>query len=130
MRTAGAGWKSTAKSKHGIARKTPCGMCDKVHDSRKEARRCIDLSVQHKAGSISDLVTHPFYPFVINGVPLTMGNGHKGGVTLDFSYKTPDGRQIAEDVKPKSKLADSRDWPLRKALFKHLYPSVELVEFR
>lgn len=126
MRT---GWKAHAKSKHGIAKKTPC-VCGSIHDSRKEARRCHHLEILQKAGEISELVRHPVYPFIINGSPLIMGNGHRGGVTLDFAYLTKDGAEIAEDVKPASRLADSRDWALRKAVFRHLYPCIQLVEFR
>ena len=123
------GWKSFGASKHSVAKKTPCA-CGVVHDSRKEAGRCRELSILQKAGEITDLVQHPFYQFVIAGTPLVMGNGHAGGVTLDFAYRSPDGSLVAEDVKPKHKIADSRDWPLRKAIFKHLYPEIELREVR
>ena len=121
-------WQDTAKSKHGIAQKTPCE-CGTLHDSKKEKMRCSQLSLLERAGEITHLVRQPFYPFVINGTPVKMSNGHTAGVTLDFSYQTI-SEVVAEDVKPKSKKADSRDWPLRKAIFKHLYPLVSLREIR
>ncbi len=121
-------WQDTAKSKHGIAQKTTCA-CGTIHDSKKEQKRCSELSLLERSGLISNLSRHPFYPFLINGQLVKMLNGHTAGVTLDFSY-LEDGRQKAEDVKPRSKAADSRDWPLRKAIFQHLYPDIELIEKR
>lgn len=115
------------KSKH-VGVKTECSRGHK-HDSRREARRCEVLHQMQDAGEIAGLKVQPFFPFVIEGEAPKMGNGHKAGVTLDFSYV--DGESlIAEDVKGRSKLADSRDWPLRKALFKHIYQAWELREVR
>lgn len=123
------GWQANGPTKHSVARKTPCG-CGIVHDSAKEQRRCMELSLLERAGEITHLERQPFYPFVIAGETVKMLNGQRAGVTLDFSYRTADGAMIAEDVKPKSRLADSRDWPLRKAIFKHLHRSIELREIR
>lgn len=115
------------KSKH-VGVKTECARGHK-HDSKREAKRCADLHILQDAGLIAALKVHPFFPFVIDGEAPKMGNGHKAGVTLDFSYV--DGEQlVAEDVKGRSKLADSRDWPIRKALFKHIYRAWELREVR
>lgn len=115
------------KSKH-VGIKTECARGHR-HDSKREAKRCADLHLLQDAGHIAGLKIHPFFPFVIDGEAPKMGNGHQAGVTLDFSYV--DGESlIAEDVKGRSKLADSRDWPLRKALFKHIYRSWDLREVR
>ena len=115
------------KSKH-VGIKTECARGHK-HDSRREARRCEVLHQMQDLELIAALKVHPFFPFVIDGEAPKMGNGHQAGVTLDFSYV--DGESlIAEDVKGRSKLADSRDWPLRKALFKHIYRSWDLREVR
>jgi len=121
-------WQLTAKSKHGVARKTVCQHGHK-HDSAREARRCHQLHILQDAGKIAGLKVQPFFAFVIDGEVPKLGNGHKVGVTLDFSYC--DGDQlIAEDCKPDHRAADSRDWPIRKALFKHIYRSWELREVR
>lgn len=115
------------KSKHNGV-KTVCAHGHK-HDSKREAKRCADLHLLQDTGHIAGLKVHPFFPFVIDGEAPKMGNGHKAGVTLDFSYVDGDNL-IAEDVKGRSKLADSRDWPLRKAIFKHIYRSWDLREVR
>lgn len=115
-------------SKHGNARKTICAHGHK-HASGHEARRCHELHILMNAGEIAGLKVHPFFPFVIDGETPKLSNGHKVGVTLDFSYCDGD-RMIAEDTKPRSKKADSRDWPIRKALFKHIYRTWELREIR
>lgn len=122
-------WRRAGPTKHSVAKRTPCP-CGMTHDSRKEQRRCRDLALMEKAGEITHLERQPFYPFVVDGEAVKMLNGHKAGVTLDFAYRLPSGEPIAEDVKPTSKLADSRDWPLRKALFRHLYPGIRLLEYR
>lgn len=115
-------------NKHAVAKKTVCIHGHK-HDSKIEARRCVDLHLLQAADKIAGLKVHPFFAFIINGEVPKMGNGHKMGVTLDFSYI--DGEKlIAEDVKPKSKLAESRDWPIKKALFKHIYKAWTLNEVR
>lgn len=123
-----APWQQTGKTKHGVAKPTDCAQGHR-HDSKREAARCGLLHIRQLAGEIHGLQSQPFYPFVINGNQLKMANGHDGGVTLDFSYVEA-GALVAEDVKGRSKLADSRDWPLRKALFKHLYPATDLREVR
>lgn len=117
------------KSKHnGI--KTEC-VCGVVHDSRKEARRCADLRLLEKAGAIICLKSHPRYTFSVNGNPVMMDNGQQARITLDFSYfEMPSEKLIVEDVKPASKRANSRDYPIRKAFFKALYPQAELREIR
>lgn len=119
-----------APTKHSVAKKTPCAH-GHTHDSRREAKRCNDLHLMQDQGKIAGLKSQPFYPFHVNGSVPKMANGHKAGVTLDFSYvELTTAKLVAEDIKPRSKQADSRDWPLRKALFKHIYRDVELREVR
>lgn len=94
------------------------------HDSQREAKRCNELRVLETKGEISHLRTQEQFYFAINGQQLKHGNGHKVGVKLDFTYRDSAGNQIAED----SKGYTVRDWPLRKAVFKALFPHVELRE--
>ena len=125
------GWKASgAATKHSVAKKTDCAHGHK-HDSIRESKRCNELHQRERLGLIAGLKSQPFYPFHINGDVPKLANGHKIGVTLDFSYvDMVSGKMVAEDVKGRSKKADSRDWPLRKALFKHIYRDVELREVR
>jgi len=113
-------------SKHGNAKKTGC-LHGHTHDSRREAKRCNDLHILQRAGAIIGLTNQPRYEFRIGGRPVRMGNGQCARVTLDFAYfEMPGEKAVAEDVKGRSREADSRDWPLRRALFQALYPDVEL----
>lgn len=98
------------------------------HDSLAEAKRCDELHEMQAVGYIDDLIVWPQFWFVINGRQVKHDNGRRCGVTLDFGYTLPDGKEVCEDVKPKSKVAIARDWPLRKAIFKALYPEIELRE--
>lgn len=117
-------WQATGKTKHSVAVKSSCAEGHE-HDSKREAKRCDQLHMLAKGGVISDIVSQPFYAFGT----AKMANGHRAGVTLDFTYEE-NGRTIAEDVKGRSKKADSRDWPLRKAMFQFFYPGIELREVR
>ena len=98
-----------------------------THDSKREAIRCNELHDLQAAGAISDLITHPQYWFVINGKQLKHPNGRRVGYLSDFEY-IENGMVVTEDVKPSSKLAISRDYPLRIAVFKALYPSIMFRE--
>lgn len=98
------------------------------HDSISEAKRCDELHVMLAAGEIEDLIVWPQFWFVINGIQVKHDNGRRLGVTLDFGY-VQHGREVVEDVKG-SKAVDSRDWPIRKALFKALFPTHDLREIR
>lgn len=93
------------------------------HASKREAKRCNDLRILERAGKISELRQQPQYWFVINGSQVKIDNGRRAGVKLDFAY-IENGREIAED----SKGYAARDWPLRKAIFKALFPHIELRE--
>lgn len=104
--------------------------CDEghKHDSISEARRCDELHDMQKLGYIDDLIVWPQFWFVINGRQVKHDNGRRLGVKLDFGY-TLKGNDIVEDVKG-SKATDSRDWPIRKAVFRALFPTIELREIR
>lgn len=118
------------KTKHSVARKTICAH-GHAHASRRESRRCDELHLLERGEQIAGLKVHPEYKFWINGTAVMMENNQAAGYTADFSYvDMRDGMMVVEDVKPRSKKADSRDWALRKAIFKHLNPSVQLREVR
>lgn len=119
------GWQKKRPNKYG-AKKAGCH-AGHTHDSIREAQRCDELHLLLKAGEISDLVIQPQYYFVINGQQVKHDNGRRVGYRPDFSYMK-DGKQIVEDVKPASRFAISNDYPLRKAIFKALYPNVIFVE--
>jgi hypothetical protein len=93
------------------------------HDSKREAKRCNELRILQRAGEIEDLRFQPQFYFVINGQPVKHDNGRRAGVKLDFAY-VEEGAEICED----SKGFSVRDWPLRKAVFKACFPSIELRE--
>jgi hypothetical protein len=94
-----------------------------THDSKREAIRCNELHALEAAGEISDLMIHPQYWFVINGRQLKHPNGRRVGYKSDFEY-VENGMLVTEDVKG----VVVRDWPLRRAVFKALYPHHDLRE--
>jgi hypothetical protein len=94
-----------------------------THDSKREAIRCNELHALEAAGEISDLMIHPQYWFVINGRQLKHPNGRRVGYKSDFEY-VENGMLVTEDVKG----VVVRDWPLRRAVFKALYPHHYLRE--
>ncbi len=94
-----------------------------THDSKREAIRCNELHALEAAGKISDLMIHPQYWFVINGRQLKHPNGRRVGYKSDFEY-VENGMLVTEDVKG----VVVRDWPLRRAVFKALYPHHYLRE--
>lgn len=117
-------WQAKGPTKHSVAVKAVCANGHK-HDSKREARRCDQLHLLQRGGAISDLRVQPKYTFG----DAILENGHPAGVTLDFAY-SENGQRVAEDVKGRSKLSDSRDWPLRKAMFRAFHKDVELREVR
>lgn len=98
------------------------------HDSIMEAKRCDELHLMLAAGEIDDLIVWPQFWFVIDGRQVKHDNGRRLGYLADFGY-SQNGSEIVEDVKG-SKAVDSRDWPIRKAVFKALFPTFELREIR
>lgn len=91
------------------------------HASKREAARCVELHILQQTGEIADLEVEPTFHFVIDGQPLKMSNGHKAKYRPDFIY-TENGQEIAEDVKG----FVVRDFPLRAALFRACFPTIEL----
>jgi len=102
------------------AKKTPC-RAGHTHASKKEAGRCDVLNHMQATGEIFNLECEVVFRFVINGVPLKMGNGQTAKYTADFRYQCGT-RAIIEDVKG----FVVRDFPLRIAIFKALYPEYEV----
>lgn len=95
------------RSKYG-AIKTVCKTKHK-HASRKEARRCDDLTLLEKAGEISGLVQQPRHGIRINGQKVC-------DYVADFSY-WENGEFITEDVKG----VKTSTYRLKKKLMKVLY---------
>ena len=108
--------------KRHFARKTSCNH-GHTHASMTEARRCNELHLLQRAGKISGLQVEPRFTFEIGGKPLVMRNGQPARYTPDFTY-IEGGRKICEDVKAKNGFVE-RDVPLRLALAKHLWPTIE-----
>jgi len=102
--------------------KAQCG-AGHTHDSKREAIRCNELHILQAAGEITDLTIHPQYWFVINGRQLKHPNGRRVGYKSDFEY-VENGMLVTEDVKG----VVVRDWPLRRAVFKALFPNHDLRE--
>jgi hypothetical protein len=91
------------------------------HPSKREAVRCDELHLLQACGQITNLRVEPQFFFVVNGSQLKHAKGRRAGYKPDFFY-VEDGQEVAEDVKGFA----ARDFPLRSALFRHLYPNVEL----
>jgi Protein of unknown function (DUF1064) len=106
-----------------VARKTVCN-AGHTHDSKAEAARCNDLHLLQRAGKIIGLKVAPRFHFNIAGKDVKMANGQVARYTGDFTY-IEGNRQVVEDVKPRGGLVE-RDVPLRLAIFRALYPDIEL----
>jgi hypothetical protein len=109
------------------ARKAHCS-AGHEHDSVREAKRCNYLRILERTGEIADLRFQPQYWFDLDGRPLKHDNGRRIGYKADFSYREPGGAHVVEDAKPPIAAARGRDWPIRKALFRHCFPYLELRE--
>lgn len=101
------------------AKKTACNQ-GHMHASGREARRCNDLHLLQRAGAISGLQQQPVFRFSVDGRPVKLANGQQAKLTADFFY-VENGRKICEDVKGFT----VRDFPLRWALAKALWPDIE-----
>lgn len=112
-------------SKYG-SKPTACNNGHK-HPSAKEARRCDQLHMLQRAGEIRNLLTEPQFWFTVNGVQMKHDNGRRVGYKPDFQYFEGD-KNVVEDVKSGSWRGQSHDYPLRKAVFKALYPYIEFRE--
>jgi len=104
------------------ARRTACNQ-GHSHASAREAKRCGDLYMLLRGGAISSLVIEPQYWFEIGGEVVKHGNGRRVGYKPDFGY-LEGGRHVVEDVK--SSATQTEAATLRMALFRHLFPAIEL----
>ena len=98
------------------------------HPSKAEARRCDQLHLLARAGEIRDLEVQPQFWFVIDGRQVKHEGGRRVGYRADFAYREGDAANpvhVVEDVK-----GAYRDdaWTLRKAIFRALFPDLELRE--
>ena len=105
-----------------FAKRTPCPQ-GHSHASKREAARCGELYLLLRAGQISALTVEPQYWFVIGGYPVKHPNGRRVGYKPDFSYQEGN-RTVVEDVKGGPTMTEAA--ALRMALFRHLYPDIEL----
>lgn len=118
---------SKRPNKYG-AKKAACKQ-GHTHDSGREAKRCNELHLLLRARKIVNLQIQPQFWFHINGKVVKYANGRRCGYRPDFLYSEyfpPDGdtRAVAED----SKGVRTEAYVLRAALFRALYPHIELRE--
>jgi hypothetical protein len=97
------------------------------HPSKAEARRCNDLHLMQRGGIITDLEVQPQFWFIINGEQVKHEGGRRVGYKADFAYREQ-GRHVVEESKPAAKAARGGDYPLRKAIFLHLFPHIDFRE--
>lgn len=109
-----------------FAKKSHCNK-GHTHASGKEARRCNDLHSLQDQGLISDLEVEPQFWFVIDGKQVKHQNGRRVGMKVDFRF-TENERPVVEEVKAVSVRARGRDYALRKAIFKALFPHIDYRE--
>lgn len=101
------------------AKKTACNQ-GHMHASGREARRCNDLHWLQHTGAISGLQQQPVFRFSVDGRPVKLANGQQAKLTADFSY-VENGEKVVEE----SKGFVVRDFPLRWALAKALWPDIK-----
>lgn len=106
------------------AKRTTC-RTGHAYASKREARRCDELHLLLRAGEIERLEVEPQFWFEINGTVLKHDNGRRVGYKADFAYTDRrEALRVVEDTKGMA----ARDWPLRKALFRALFPDLLLRE--
>lgn len=88
---------------------------DITFDSKKEARRYVELKLLVKAGVISDLKLQPRFDLIINGCKC-------GFYKADFDY-IENGKRVTEDVKGMK----TPVYNLKKKLIKAIY-GIEIFE--
>lgn len=113
------------KKRHKYAAKSAACNAGHSHPSRKEANRCNELYLLQRGGVICDLVVEPQYWFKPDGRQLMHENGRRAGYKPDFGYVEA-GQRVVEDVK--SEATKTGDYVLRRQLFRHLFPDIELRE--
>ena len=109
------------RSKYG-AKRTACAH-GHSHASKREANRCDELHLLFRVGQIDALVVEPQYWFEIDGAVVTHSNGRRVGYKPDFGYIEGE-RHVCEDVKSGPTMTEAAT--LRMALFRHLFPAIEL----
>ena len=99
-------------------------------DSEAERDRFYELTEMQQDGLIHHLRCHPEF-VLLEGFKDIDGKSERAiKYTGDFSYvDSVTGRVVVEDVKSKATAA-SRDWSLRRKLFKSRFPTVALREVR
>lgn len=104
------------------AKRTVC-LAGHTHASKRESIRCDELHLLQACGQITGLQFEPQFWFHIHGRQVKHENGRRVGYKPDFSYLER-GRQVAEDIKSSATMTEAA--VLRMALFRALYPEVEL----
>lgn len=98
-------------------------------DSEAERDRFFELTAMQQDGLIHHLKCHPEF-ILLEGFRDIDGKSERAiKYTADFSYTDGSGRVVVEDVKSKATAA-SRDWRLRRKLFKFRFPQMALREVR
>ena|ERR1043165_5656892 len=110
-------------------RNTKCEASGIAFDSISERDRYLELVGMQQDGLIHHLECHPEF-VLLEGFKDCEGKTERAiKYTADFRYTDSSGRVVVEDVKSKA-TAGSRDWSLRKKLFKSRYPDMALREVR
>lgn len=101
-------------------------------DSKREAKRYMELKLLERAGKIRDLELQPKFKFEINGVPVLIRsdhfkNGRQASYKADFRYFDIErGRVVIEDSK--SSATRTEAYALRRALVECLWPEIRVEE--
>lgn len=106
------------------AKRTTCNH-GHTHASKREAKRCDELHLLERAGQITMLRVEPQFWFTLNGQQIKHENGRRVGYKPDFAYtELPGLHDVVEDIKSKATMTEAA--VLRMALFRALFPDVEL----
>ena len=98
-------------------------------DSQAERDRFFELTAMQQDGLIHHLTCHPEF-VLLEGFKDIDGKSERAiKYTGDFKYTDANGLTVVEDVKSKA-TAQSRDWSLRRKLFKSRFPQMALREVR
>lgn len=89
-------------------------------DSKKEARRYVELRLMERAGEIRNLRRQVKYPFVLNTVKVAT-------YIADYVYEDRWGNEIVEDVKGMKKGAAYQTFKIKQRLMLALY-NIEVKE--
>jgi hypothetical protein len=100
-----------------------------IFDSQAERDRYFQLVEMQQDGIIHHLRCHPEF-VLLEGFRDIDGKSERAiKYCGDFQYTDANGLVVVEDVKSKA-TAQSRDWSLRRKLFKHRFPQMALREVR